>query len=236
MKAFMNWSGGKDSSLCLYEAKQQGLAPQALLTSMNQAFDRISMHGVRRVLLERQARALNLPLHTLELPEQRAMDAYEAALQQAHRQLKNEGFTHALYGDIFLEDLKQYRDAVLEKDGLTGIYPLWKKDSTELLHQFIDLGFRAVVVCVNSTFLDKRFCGRELDRSFLQDLPADVDPCGENGEFHSFVFDGPIFSSPVSFTTGETVFRQYDAPRTDSDECFTQPRPQTGFYFCDLLP
>lgn len=235
LKAFMNWSGGKDSALALYNMQQQGRSVEAMLTSINAATDRISMHGVRRALLQQQASCLRLPLHTIELPETPVMQAYEAAVQSSHQQLKEEGFTHGVFGDIFLEDLKSYRETLLAKDGLQCIFPLWKMKSHELLKQFFKAGFKAIVICVNSQFLDKTFCGRLLDESFIDDLPPDVDPCGENGEYHSFVFDGPVFSQPVQFKKGEIVYKEYAAPKTTGD-CFRAPQASAGFYFQDLLP
>lgn len=235
MKTFLNWSGGKDSALALYTAQQEGIPVTALVTSMNQALDRVSMHGVRRELIQQQADSLGLPLQTIDLPEMPGMEAYEEAVQNVHRRLKAEGFTHGLFGDIYLEDLKAYREELLAKDGLHCLFPVWKMDSREVVQKFLEKGFRAIVVCINSATLDESFCGRLMDESFFNDLPATVDPCGENGEYHSFVFDGPNFSGPVSFQKGEVVFREYAAPKT-GDECFTTPQPRSGFYFCDLLP
>lgn len=231
----MSWSGGKDSALALYKVQQEGNSVDALVTTMNQELDRVSMHGVRRQLVKQQAISLGLPLHTIALPEMPGMQAYEEAVRSAHRDLKADGFAHAVFGDVFLEDLKQYREDLLEKDGLHCLFPIWKLDSREVMRRFIGQGFKAVIVCVNSTRLDQCFCGRELDEAFLNDLPAGVDPCGENGEYHSFVYDGPNFSRPVSFSLGEQVFREYPSPKTD-DDCYTQPQPKSGFYFCDLLP
>lgn len=231
----MSWSGGKDSALALYKAQQQGVSVEALATTVNQGLDRVSMHGVRRQLIKQQAISLGLPLHTIALPEMPGMQAYEEAVRSAHQELKARGFTHAVFGDVFLEDLKQYREDLLAKDGLQCLFPIWKMDSREVVRQFIGQGFKAVVVCVNGTHLDQRFCGRELDEVFLNELPVAVDPCGENGEYHSFVYDGPNFSKPVSFALGERVFKEYPSPKT-GEECYTQPQPKSGFYFCDLLP
>ncbi|MCW3073175.1 MAG: diphthine--ammonia ligase [Flaviaesturariibacter sp.] len=232
----MNWSGGKDSALCLHHAKQQGIPVSALLTSFNTATDRVSMHGIRRNLLQQQAVSFGLPLHTLELLESPGMEAYEGAIRNVHQSLQAEGYTDAVYGDIFLEDLKAYREGLLAKDGLNAVFPLWQRDSKTLLQEFFLLGFKAMVVCVNDQHLDKSFCGRLLDEAFLADLPPDVDPCGENGEYHSFVFDGPLFSNPVPFVKGDLVFKEYAAPKENKTECFTTPKPKAGFYFCDLLP
>ena len=241
IKAFMNWSGGKDSALAFYKAKQQGTAIDALVTSVNTGTGRISMHGVRRELLQQQTASIGLPLHTIELPEMPGMQAYEEAVHNTHRQLKKAGFTHAVFGDVFLEDLKVYRENLLRKDELQCLFPIWKMDSREVVKQIIASGFKAIIICVNSEFLDQSFCGRLLDEAFLNDLPSHVDPCGENGEYHSFVFDGPVFSAPVKFTKGEIVFKEYAAPilrpATDgNDDCFTTPKPKAGFYFQDLLP
>jgi uncharacterized protein (TIGR00290 family) len=235
-KSFMNWSGGKDSSLALHKILHSTTHEVGcLLTSMNAAYDRISMHGVRRELLHAQVQSIGIPLHTIELPEQPAMEEYQAKMRQAVDLLSDQMYTHAVFGDIFLEDLRLYREEQLRKAGIQCVFPLWKRDTKELASEFIETGFRAVVVCVNEQFLDKSFCGRIIDREFLADLPSNVDPCGENGEFHSFVFDGPIFRNKVPFQIGEMVHRKYTAPKKDSS-CDTSDEPsQTGFYFCDLF-
>lgn len=231
----MNWSGGKDSSLCLYKALSAKMTVRKLVTTMNTMQNRISMHGVRRELLEHQAASVQLPLHTIELPEQPGMEAYETEISNTHAALKKEGYTHAVYGDIFLEDLKKYREELLQKDELKAVFPLWQKNSKSLLDEFISLGFKAIIVCVNSNFLDQSFCGRIIDESFINDLPGNVDVCGENGEYHSFVFDGPIFSTPVGIQKGAIVFKEYAAPKNKEDDCFlNKPQPAAGFYFCDL--
>ena len=233
-RVYMNWSGGKDSAMCLYEALQdRTMEVYSLLTSLNAAHDRVSMHGVRRSLLEAQARSIGLPLRTIELPEHPDMPYYETAMHRAVQALGVEGCTGALFGDIFLEDLRQYREKQLREAGMDCFFPLWKKDSAVLARECIRMGFKAVVVCVNDRRLDKSFCGRLYDEAFLRDLPAGVDPCGENGEFHSFVFDGPIFRSPIAFTPGQIVYRQYQAPRVSQREANLEEA--YGFYFCDLL-
>jgi uncharacterized protein (TIGR00290 family) len=235
-KAFMNWSGGKDSALCLFKALDQGIAVRKLVTTINRDQERISMHGVRCSLLEKQAASLGLPLKKIELPGQASMQIYEDTMRAVHRSLKAEGFTHGLYGDIFLQDLKDYREVLLGRDGLTGIFPLWKSDTRELMMEFISRGFKAIVVCINTSALDQSFCGRMLDERFVNDLPPAVDICGENGEYHSFVFDGPGFKEPVRFKKGAVVYREYASPKVKADECFNpDPPPPAGFYFCDLL-
>jgi uncharacterized protein (TIGR00290 family) len=239
-KSYFNWSGGKDSSLALYYAlRNKEYSIERLLTNVNSQYRRISMHGVREELLEAQARAIGLPLQKLILPDQPSMPEYESLMMQTMTGLKSEGFTHSFFGDIFLDDLKKYREEQLSRIGMEARFPLWKQDTTELLHEFIDLGFKTVVVCTKAEVLDESFTGRIIDRDFLKDLPKDVDPCGENGEFHTFIFDGPIFKNPVHFVTGEKVFREYVAPKEDRDRCFTNkpPRPSSmGFWFCDLVP
>ena len=182
MKTFMNWSGGKDSALAFYKAKEEGIPVEALITSINKSTDRISMHGVRKALLLQQAKSMGLPLELISLPEMPGMQAYEETVGEKHRQLKTQGFTHGIFGDVFLEDLKTYRENLLAKDGIQCLFPIWKMDSAEVVRQFIAEGFKAIIVCVNSSYLDKSFCGRLLDEAFLADLPANVDPCGENGE------------------------------------------------------
>lgn len=238
MKSFFNWSGGKDSALGLYYAlKDRAYSIELLLTNVNKEFRRVSMHGVREELVEKQARAIGLPLQELLLGEQPSMAEYEAHMMQTMTDLKVKGFTHALFGDIFLEDLRRYREARLNELGLRAVFPLWKRDTTKLVHEFIDLGFKTIVVCTKADILDESWAGRLIDKDFLKDLPEGVDPCGENGEFHSFVFDGPVFREPVSFSIGEKVFREYEAPKDEKDASFSnQPsEPSMGFWFCDLL-
>lgn len=234
----MNWSGGKDSSLCLHKIlRDPAFSVDGLLTSVNAAHNRISMHGVRRELLELQAASIGIPLQTIELPEQPGMREYEQAMMEKVNALKKEGYTHAVFGDIFLEDLKLYREQKLATADVQCVFPLWKLSTTELMEEFLSLGFKAILVCVNEKFLDKSFCGREIDAAFVRDLPANVDVCGENGEYHSFVFDGPIFKSPIPFTKGEIVYRRYEAPQTAGNSSAPMDQPSAyGFYFCDLLP
>lgn len=233
----MNWSGGKDSSLCLWKAGQQSICPEALLTTVNKVHQRVSMHGVRTELLKQQAASLGLPLHKVELPEQPSMEEYEEVMNEKMAELKNEQFTHALFGDIFLEDLKNYREQQLARHHIECLFPLWLQEPKTLMQEFLSAGFKAIVVCVNTTYLDKSFCGRLIDDSFVADLPPDVDVCGERGEYHSFVFDGPIFNQAIPFQKGETVYQEYKTPNNSKDECFVStPQGITGFYFCDLLP
>jgi uncharacterized protein (TIGR00290 family) len=231
---FLNWSGGKDSAFCLHIAGKQGLEVTALVTAVNQQHNRISMHGVRKELLELQAASIQLPLHIIPLPEKASMSAYEEQIHRSNLLLKTQGFNEAVFGDIFLEDLRQYRETLYQKDGISCSFPLWKMDTKELVKEFIAAGFKAIVVCVNASLLDESFCGRIIDERFLNDLPPTVDPCGENGEYHSFVFDGPIFQQPVRFEKGDITRREYETPK--GDDCFKTALPPTPFYFCELLP
>lgn len=239
-KAYMNWSGGKDSALALYHILQQKkISVDCLLTSVNAVHNRISMHGVRRELLQAQSASLDIPLYTIELPEHPDMTEYEALLNAKVTELKQQGFEYAIFGDIFLEDLRQYREDKLKQVEISALFPLWKIDTHQLIQDFIQLGFKTIIVCVNESFLDKSFCGRIIDEKFVKDLPANVDPCGENGEFHTFVFDGPIFKTPISFSKGALVYKEYPAPADAASNCTltsdadTEKKPY-GFWFCDL--
>lgn len=237
IKSYMNWSGGKDSSLCLHHILQnKQYKVDCLLTSVNAVHNRISMHGVRRELLEAQALSIGLPLQTIELPEQPGMQEYELAMMDKVTALYNNGCTHAIFGDIFLEDLKLYREKKLQQANIECVFPLWKQPTPQLVKEFIQLGFKAVIVCVNEQYLDKSFCGRLIDESFINDLPSNVDVCGENGEFHSYVFDGPIFKAAIPIEKGEIVHKKYAAPANTDDSCNPMNKAsQYGFYFCDLL-
>lgn len=237
-RAVMNWSGGKDSALALYHSLQSGQWDiQTLLTSVNEQFGRVSMHGVRTELLNAQANRLQLPLQTLQLPGDVSMESYDVRMHTLLQTLQQQGVTHSIFGDIFLEDLRQYRETQLQRANLTGVFPLWQRNTTELVHEFVDLGFRAVLVCVNEKQLSADFLGRELDLNLLKDLPKTVDSCGENGEYHSFVYDGPIFSSPTPFTKGETVRKTYrPSGSTDCHDEASDPVWDTGFWYQDLLP
>lgn len=189
----------------------------ALLTTVTEGFDRISMHGVRRELLHRQAESIGLPVEEVHIPPQCVNAVYEARMAEAVLRFRERGVLHAGFGDIFLEDLRAYRERKLLQADMTAVFPIWKVDTRELAARFLEDKFRAIAVCIDPAKLDRSFAGRELDASFFRDLPADVDPCGENGEFHTFVFDGPIFRAPVPVQVGQVVERD-------------------SFVFCDLLP
>lgn len=236
---YFNWSGGKDSTLALqYLLQENQYDVRCLLTSVNAHFNRISMHGVRVELLELQAQAIGIPLRKLLLPEMPSMEIYEQTMLETLEQLKSEfQLEKAAFGDIFLEDLRTYREENLKKVNLSAVFPLWKKDTKSLIQEFIELGYKTITTCVDASKLDKTFVGRVIDEQFLADLPTDIDPCGENGEFHTFVFDGPIFKNPIPFTKGEIIHRTYTTPsNSEENDCqTTTPTPHAGFWYCDLI-
>lgn len=225
--AVFNWSGGKDSTLALHHILAHGEYDVLyLLTTVNHHHDRVSMHGVRASLLYEQVERLNIPLIEIRLPETPDMETYEQELFIHLDKLKAEGIEYSIFGDIFLEDLKAYRVNQLAKIGLNAVFPLWKRDSLDVVTEFIKLGYQTVVVCAQDGLQD--FCGRIIDEAFLNDLPKDIDPCGENGEFHTFVFNGPIFSNNVNFTLGEKIYRTFPNPSGNKDTA--------GYWYVDLLP
>jgi uncharacterized protein (TIGR00290 family) len=218
-KLVFTWSGGKDCAMALYELQRTDrYEVSALLTTVTEDYDRISMHGVRRELLERQAESLGLLLEKILIGKDSSNEDYEARMKDTLARHQNRGVELVAFGDISLQDLRQYREDNLAKLGMKALFPLWNRDTTELAQSFVDAGFKAVVTCVDSNVLDGAFVGREFDGQFLSDLPATVDPCGENGEFHSFVYDGPIFRTPIVYEKGEIVLRD------------------GRFWYCDLIP
>ena len=238
-KAFLNWSSGKDAAFALYLLQQQkDFSVEKLVTSVNSETNRISMHGLRKELLLQQAESVGLPLNILSLPGNVSMSEYNEVMQKETDKLRSEGFTHSVFGDIFLEDLREYREQQLQKAGLQAVFPLWKKKTSELMNEFLDAGFKAITVSVNAKVLDKSFCGRIIDEAFLSELPENVDPAGENGEFHTFVFDGPNFSFPIGFRRDEIVEKLYESTGNKKDDCFTDDQKSwdTRFFYCDLLP
>ncbi|MCE3077262.1 Dph6-related ATP pyrophosphatase [Chryseobacterium gwangjuense] len=231
-KAIFNWSSGKDSALALYKTLQEDkFEIISLLTSINKEFQRISMHGVHVSLLEKQAKSLGFPLLKMELPKEPSMEEYREIMSKTMNQIQSQGVTHSIFGDIFLEDLRKYREDQLQSIGMEGVFPLWKINTTDLIHEFLELGFKTIVTCVNETYLDKSFAGRIIDHDFIKDLPENVDPCGENGEFHTFTFDGPIFKNPIDFEVGEIVKKTYPKPKSDEND----QEGEYVFWFCDLI-
>lgn len=218
-KLSISWSGGKDSALALFAMKRRkGYEIRALMTTLAGAGGRVGVHGLRNILLERQASSCGYPLEKVFLPEGAANDQYEAALAEALARCREEGVSSVVYGDIFLEDIRKYREKHLEKAGMKARFPLWERDTSELAMEFIDLDFKAVITSVDTRVLDKGMLGRRFDRDFLSALPPHVDPCGENGEFHTFVFDGPIFRESIRYAIGEVL------------------PERNHLYFCDLIP
>lgn len=212
----MCWSGGKDSSLALQAVLQDpSLRVEALLTTVTEGYERISMHGVRCSLLMEQVDALGLPLEQVRIPMQASNASYEAALRDVLTRYQARGISRVVFGDLFLEDIRQYREERLAQLNMRGLFPLWRKETRQLARDFLAAGFRAILVCVDPRQIDPSFCGREFDEQLLAALPVNADPCGEHGEFHTFVYDGPIFQRPVEVARGEVVHRD-------------------GFWFCDL--
>jgi len=213
-----SWSGGKDSAMALQVMQRdEKYEVVSLLTTVTEGYERISMHGVRNELLRRQAEAMGLPVEEVRIPPQCPNDVYETRMAEAVSPFRERGMVHFAFGDIFLEDLRAYREQQLMQANMTALFPIWKVNTGELAKRFVRDGFRAIAACIDPRKLDKSFAGRELNASFFQDLPTDVDPCGENGEFHTFVFDGPIFRKAIAVRKGPVVERD-------------------GFVFCDLLP
>jgi len=210
------WSGGKDSALALHSLERRpDLRVTGLLTTVTEEYDRISMHGVRRSLLLKQAAATRLPLYQVRIPPGCVNATYESRMEEALREQLAAGVRTVAFGDIFLEDLREYRERNLARVGMRAIFPLWKRDTRELAREFCRFGFRAIAVCIDGKKLPRGFAGRELTPQFFAELPENVDPCGENGEFHTFVFAGPIFQQAIAVRRGEIVDRD-------------------GFTFCDL--
>jgi len=218
VKAWLAWSSGKDSAWSLHVLRAEGRVEVAgLLTTVNASRDRVAMHDVRRELLQAQAHAVGLPLHVALLPDPCPNDAYEAAMRAALDEARHTGIQAIAFGDLFLEDIRQYREAQMAGTGLRPLFPLWGRPTAALAREMVAGGLRAHVTCVDPRRLDASFAGREFDAQLLDDLPPGVDPCGENGEFHTFAWDGPGFERPVRVRPGRVAERD-------------------GFVFADLVP
>jgi len=208
VKTLLSWSSGKDSAWALHVLRQRHPgAVAALLTTINEAVQRVAMHAVRRDVLEAQAAAAGLPLRIVPIPDPCSNDEYEARMRVCVEQVMRDGFTHVAFGDLFLEDVRRYRERNLAGTGLTPLFPLWQIPTPQLAAEMIGGGLRARLACVDTRVLDASFAGREFDASLLTDLPAGIDPCGENGEFHTCVYAGPMFDRPLEIATGEAVTR-----------------------------
>jgi uncharacterized protein (TIGR00290 family) len=216
-RVLVSWSSGKDSAWLIHVLRQAGVEVGGLLTTVNEAADRVAMHAVRRELLHAQAEALGLPLRTVLIPSPCPNDVYERAMGAAVAGAVAEGFTNVAFGDLFLEDVRRYREEKLAGSGLTALFPLFGADTRALAREMVSSGLRARVTCVNPAVLDRSFAGREFDAALLRDLPAPIDPCGERGEFHTFAYAGPMFARPISIEGGVVIERD-------------------GFVFADLVP
>lgn len=235
IKALFCWSGGKDSAYCLHKVLTENVFEVTyLLTTVNDEFKRVSMHGTREELLDQQADAIGIPLIKVRVREGNNSE-YERNMEAVLRQIKADGITHVIFGDIFLEDLRAYREANLGKAGMTAVFPLWKTDTRALIHDFVKLGFKTLICCTNDAWLDASWLAREIDAAFLSDLPANVDPCGENGEYHTFCYDGPVFKQRIPVAKGEQVYKALDL-KTSQDTQTTSGVQTKGFWFCDLVP
>lgn len=237
-KAYFNWSSGKDSALALYKILQKKeYSVEKLITTINQDVNRVSMHGLDEKLLEKQVEALQIPLEKIYFPANLSMETYTQKMKNITSRLKSEGFEYSIFGDILLEDLRQYRDEKLSEARIKGVYPLWKRNTKEVLKEFLDLGFKAITVCVDANILGKEFVGRVIDEQFISELPKNVDVCGENGEFHTFCFEGAIFERPINFEIGEKVLKTHTYKEENS--CIstnydTSKSYDSGFWYCDL--
>lgn len=224
----LSWSGGKDSAMALYELRRSaGYEVVSLLTTVAEEYHRVSHHGVRVELLEQQALAVGVPLHKVYLPAGRCTNEhYEAVMKRTMLEFRDAGIRQVAFGDIFLADLRAYRERNLATVGMRGLFPIWHRPTTELIRSFVGMGFRAYLACVDGAKLTMDFAGRPIDADLIRDLPPDVDPCGENGEFHSFVYDGPIFRRPVPVTVGDVVQRdtRYFADLLPGNEPGARPR------------
>lgn len=232
-KAIFCWSGGKDSALALYKIfLEEKFEVVALLTTLNADYKRVSMHGIREELLEQQAASIGIPLIKMYVSEGSNAE-YESTMAALLLKYKKQGISKVIFGDIFLEDLRAYRENNLSKIGLKAEFPLWKSDTSELIKEFLLLGFKTITCCVNDAFLTEKEVGAELDSDFVKSLSPTVDPCGENGEFHTFCYSGPIFAKPVKFLIGEKIYKPLEIKRSDSCQGDQQTK---GFWFCELMP
>ncbi|MBI3518660.1 MAG: diphthine--ammonia ligase [Bacteroidetes bacterium] len=234
-KAIFSWSGGKDSAYCLHKVLTENYFEITyLLTTVNATFKRVSMHGVREELLEKQAESIGIPLLKVMVSEG-TNEEYEQQMKTLLLKAKSEGIEHVIFGDIFLEDLRTYREANMAKVNMKAVFPLWKTDTTFLINDFINQKFKTLTCCVNDGYFNEEWVGKEIDSAFVKELPENVDPCGENGEYHTFCYEGPIFKKQIRFTVGEKVYKPLQIKTTDDSTC-TSNTVTKGFWFVELIP
>ncbi len=234
-KAIFCWSGGKDSAYCLYTVLSEKLFDvKYLLTTVNDEFKRVSMHGTREELLDLQTNSIGIPSLKVRVKEGTNSE-YEQQMEAVLLKAKAEGIEHVIFGDIFLEDLRAYREANLAKVNMKAVFPLWKKNTKEIVDDFIKLKFRTVLCCVNDGYLSEEWVGGEIDEAFKNDLPKNVDPCGENGEYHTFCFAGPVFKKEIKISIGEKIYRPLEIKLSDDCKLTTEVVTK-GFWFVDLMP
>lgn len=234
-QCIFNWSGGKDSTLALHYALQdKSIEIKYLVTTVTEKYNRVSMHGVRESLLMKQAESIGIPLYQIRLPEMPDMKTYDDVMNIHMNKFKSEGITHSIFGDIFLEDLRKYREEKLSEIGMEALFPLWNRNTTDIIEDFLKLDYKTIIVCCQQNL--KSLCGQIINRELIDNLPSEIDPCGENGEFHTFAFDGPLFKNRISFTIGELVFRTYTNPdNTVQDDSLSNSKSDTlGFWYIDL--
>ena len=232
-KISVSWSGGKDSAYALYQLLQ---SREYEIDSLHTVFDadlrRVGLHGVPEHLIEAQAEAIGFPLRKIYLAKDNSHDTYERTIKEFCLKLKNDGIHHVMYGDIFLEDLKAYRDRQLATVGIRGVYPIWQRNTRELVQKFISAGFKTCICAANAAMFEKSQVGKTIDDNWLENIPDDVDPCGENGEFHTFVYDGPLFKNPVPIKLGDVVEKSYEYKKTKDDG--TVVATKSSFWFQDI--
>jgi len=229
IKAALFWSGGKDCAFALYKVlTEKKYYVETLVTTLNEQFGRISMHGVREEMLDKQAEALNIPLFKMWVGNVPTNENYEEALIKTYKELKGQGIDVIIFGDIFLEDLRVYRENLLKKAGLTGYFPLWGKDTSELMRDSLAHGFKTITCCISTLHLDRSWVGKEMTEMFINELPAEVDACGENGEFHTFCFAGPVFKKQIDFKIGAEEYRPLQINTTKDEK-------DVGFWYVDLF-
>lgn len=225
----ISWSGGKDSGLMLHKLmNDERYEIVELHTAISTETDRVSMHGISKDLIRVQAESIGLPIHFIPIAPDSTNANYEKALNEYYSNLKNKGVDHIGFGDIFLEDLKAYRDQLLKENGLKGVYPLWQNQTTSLVKEFLALDFQTLICCAKQSLFPKSICGQVLDHPMINSFDSNIDPCGENGEFHSYVYDGPIFQYPVEVEVGDTIVHTYEH-KLSSGELI-----RTAFEFADI--